>query len=245
VVYGYPAQSKLSITRGGIPAFQTVDEDEFRKINLELTWCAPVKAAPDPKAAVKKPGKGQETGSRNGWSAACVPHSTLGNHTIINNVQPAFAVSSLSYNAETSSNEGTPPIVRDDTASFAAPLRVEYVYAGRQADGLTVREDIYLGDELTSSRPEYIYASNGKAVIDLAGTAVELDLSKADTVIAKPAGQPLAGQNPKIERNQLAALMSMIARMRAQRPTPAKPELAKPELAKPELAKPDPAGPPK
>src|SRR3546814_7758072 len=75
ILYGFPAQSRLTRTVNGIPDFETIDENTYRTVKLELTWCAPVHGPqPDkPKA---------DAIARGGWSAACVPYSNLGNHTI-------------------------------------------------------------------------------------------------------------------------------------------------------------------
>src|SRR3546814_5002704 len=82
ILYGFPAQSRLTRTVNGIPDFETIDENTYRTVKLELTWCAPVHGPqPDkPKA---------EAIARGGWSAACVPYSNLGNHTLITDRAPA------------------------------------------------------------------------------------------------------------------------------------------------------------
>src|SRR3546814_483435 len=71
ILYGFPAQRRLTRTVNGIPDFETIDENTDRTVKLELTLCAPVHGPqPDkPKA---------DAIARGGWSAACVPYSNLG-----------------------------------------------------------------------------------------------------------------------------------------------------------------------
>src|SRR3546814_8392501 len=71
ILYGFPAQSRLTRTVNGIPDFETIDENTYRTVKLELTWCAPVHGPPpaQPKA---------DELARDGWYAACVPYSNLG-----------------------------------------------------------------------------------------------------------------------------------------------------------------------
>src|SRR3546814_1472040 len=94
----FPARSRHTRTVDGIPDFETVDENTYRKVKLELAGGAPVHGPqPDkPKA---------DASARGGWSAACVPYSNLGNHTIITDRAPAFSTTGVSYDATTSRSE--------------------------------------------------------------------------------------------------------------------------------------------
>jgi hypothetical protein len=205
-VYGFPARSRITQTIRGIPSTPTVGDDEYRDIKLELTWCAPVHDADPGKEKPNAVGKG-------GWSAACIPHSALGNHTIITNLQPAFTVSGVSYSTDTSSNDGPPPIARDDARAFDQPLRIDYVYEGQEGEFVSLSEQIYFGGELTSSRPEKIYAPAGKAHVKIAGAEVELIAAGNNALSVKPAGPPLVGSNPVLTWDQRALLLEQLKKM--------------------------------
>lgn len=207
VVYGFPSQSRLSRSVNGVPDIQSVGDDHYRKVDLELTWCAPVKeAAPEP----EKPGA---TG-KGGWSAACIPYSTLGNHTIIGDMQPAFGVESVSYRAATSSNDGPPPIERDAAAAFDQPLRLDYVFRGREGDFTILGKRIYSGDELTSEESVRLFAPDGKIVVEIAKAPVELSLDAGGRLSAHAAQPPVAGANPVLRWDQRAYILWQIQQMR-------------------------------
>lgn len=206
VLYGFAAQSRISRTVRGIPDMQAVGDAEYRKINLELTWCAPVRGTPPVKEGPNAVGK-------NGWSAACVPHSMMGNHTIIADMQPAFAITGVSYSVETASNEGRPPIERADDTAFDKPLRIEYLYEGRDAEFVSLREQIYYGDELTSSRPNKLYAPSGAVMVDVAGMQAELTTADNGSVNVKPSGAPVIGSSPILKWDQDAYFRQQLMKM--------------------------------
>jgi hypothetical protein len=206
IVYGFPAKSQLTMSRGGIPVGQSVGDDEYRDIKLELTWCAPVQVDEQGKEKLNAIGKG-------GWSAACIPHSVLGNHTIITDLQPAFGVSGVSYRADTSSNGGPPPIERVEDSSFAQPLHLDYVYDGREGEFIALKEQIYFGDQLTSSSPERLYAPSGKLVVEIAGAAVSLTADDAGGLSVKPAGATVIGADPRLTWDQRAMMAEQLKKM--------------------------------
>lgn len=200
VVYGFPARSRVSVTQGGIPLGSTVDDSHFRKINLTITWCAPVQQPVDP---TKKP----DPIARNGWTAACLPESTLSTYTILTGLRPAFTVSSLQWALDTSSNDGAPPIARDDAADFGRPLRVDYVYAGRSGDMILFDENIYAGDELTSVRRESVFVGNSSAAATIAGAAIELRPTDGDGLSVRVSSQPSAGVLPLLDWDRRAFMI--------------------------------------
>jgi len=206
VVYGFAAQSRISRTIGGIPDMQSVGDDDYRKINLELTWCAPVHGAVPTKEAPNVVGK-------NGWSAACIPHSTLGNHTIIADMQPAFAVTGVSYSMTTSSNDGAPPIQRTDDAAFEQPLRVDYIYEGRGAEFISLREQIYFGSELTGSRPNKLYAPSGVVAVGVAGMQAELTATENGSLNVRSTGNLVVGSSPILKWDQNAYMRQQLQKM--------------------------------
>src|SRR3546814_9145191 len=82
-----------------------------------------------------------------------------------------------------SSDLGPPPIRRDDSVTFERPLRLEYVYEGREGDLVALAEQIYFGEELTSSKPLKLYAPSGNVSAVIAGAPVELvvDIDRKST----------------------------------------------------------------
>lgn len=206
VVYGFPAQSRITFSRGGIPDMQAVDDDEYRKINLELTWCAPVQGT-EPAT--------QKTGAigRGGWSAACIPYSTIGNHTIITDLQPAFSVTGVSYDVATSSNDGPPPILRDDNAAFEQSLRLEYVFRERREQAFTLEERVYFGTQLASSKPLSLFAPAGRVVAEIAGAQVELGSGENGELTARSTSAPVTGANPILRWDQRAYFLDQLRKM--------------------------------
>jgi hypothetical protein len=206
VVYGFPAQFRITRTVRGIPDLQTVGDEEYRNIKLELTWCAPVHDVDPGKEKPNAIGKG-------GWSAACIPHSTLGTHTIITDLQPAFGVANISYNVDTSSNDGPPPIERADESGFEQSLRIDYIYEGQEGEFVSLREQIYFGQELTSSMPKKLYAPSGKVIVAVAGTGAELTTTGTGDLTVKPAGSALIGSNPLLTWDQRAYMAEQLKKM--------------------------------
>ncbi len=206
VVYGFPAQSRITSTRNGTPDMTPVGDDEYRKINLDLTWCAPVRDAVENEDKANRIGKG-------GWSASCIPKGAFDNHTIISNMTPAFAISSVSYSLDTSSNAGPPPIKRSDESTFAQPLRIDYMYEGREGEFISLSELVYFGDELTSRSPKKIYAPSGVVVVEVAGMQIEATTVETGDLNLVPQGLPKIGSNPYLKWDQRAMMLRKIERL--------------------------------
>lgn len=206
VVYGFAARSRITATRGGFPLSQAVGDEEFRTINLQLTWCAPVQGKLPVKEAPNAMG-------RNGWSGACIPQSTVGTHTIITDLQPAFAVSGVSYGVETSSNDGPAPVQRDDDVEFEKPLRIDTIYEGRSGEFIALREQIYFGDELSSSRPNKLYAPAGTVLVEIAGIKAELTAKEDGSLDIKPTGDVVIGSNPVLQWDQNAYMLQQLQKL--------------------------------
>ncbi|MCY1672911.1 hypothetical protein OVA07_18065 [Novosphingobium sp. SL115] len=206
VVYGFPAKSSLTFTRNGIPSLPNLGDEDFRQIDLELTWCTAVHRETGPK---DKP----DPVGRNGWSAACLPYSKLGNHTVLTDLQPAFGISGVSYNASTSSNDGAPPVERDDERGFDKPLRLEYVFEAREGEFIALREEIRFGDEVTSSKPQKIYAPQGTAAITIAGATMALAVDETGNLSVTPAGATVPGTDPKLQWDERAWMRKQMEKM--------------------------------
>lgn len=206
VVYGFPAQSRITSTRNGIPDMTPVGDNEYRQINLELTWCAPVHNAVATQDQPKGVGRG-------GWSASCIPKGAFDNHTIIDDMAPAFTISGLSYSLDTSSNGGPPPIRRADETAFAQPLRIDYVYEGRESDFISLGEKVYFGNELTSSSPQKVYAPSGSAVVRVAGMQIEATALETGDLMLKSQGLPKIGSDPHLKWDQRAMMLKQIEKL--------------------------------
>ena len=206
ILYGFPAKAQLTRTINGMPDIQTVGDDEYRKINLQLTWCAPIHSV-DP--VKQKP----DAVGKNGWSAACIPHSILGNYTILTERQPAFNITGVSYDANTSSNEGSPPVERQDESDFGQPLRIEYIFAGRVGEFISLNEQIYFGGELTSSSVQKLYAPAGKVAAKLAGVSAELTADEKGALLVSVAGAPQIGSSPLLKWDQQAYLLQQLQKL--------------------------------
>src|SRR3546814_7166289 len=122
--------------------------------------------------------------------------------TIITDRAPAFSTTGVSYDATTSSNDGPPPIRRDDSVTFERPLRLEYVYEGREGDLVALAEQIYFGEELTSSKPLKLYAPSGNVSAVIAGAPVELVVDIHGALSAHATKPPLVGLNPDRKRTR-------------------------------------------
>lgn len=209
VVYGFPARSQLTRTINGMPQGHAVDEDEMRNYALQLTWCAPVQEAAPAKPVKTKPG----TIGREGWSAACIPHSQMGTYTIINQLQPAFGVSAVRYDATTSSNDGPPPIERQDDLAFAQPLRSDFVYEGREGEMIAFSQRIYFGDTLTSVEPVKVYAAGAMVAAKLGGARVELTPQLDGTVKAVVTAPLAPGGEVSLDWDKAAMMRAQAAKM--------------------------------
>lgn len=207
VLYGYPARSKLTRTVNNISQIDMIDDSDVRRINLSLTWCAPVRGQR------VEPAKEARTVARGSWTAACIPDSPAGTHTIIRDATPAFAVSSLSYDAGTSSNPGPAPVVSDNAARFDQPLSLRTRLDSVTDSQITLRQEVLLGTEVTSSEPIALFLTDGKAVVTIAGARVELQRMADGSVTATHAAQPKPGFSATTEYDRTAALLNALRRM--------------------------------
>lgn len=216
MVYGFPAKSTISSTRNGIPEMSSEGDEDYRRINLELTWCAPLRREPGPK---DKP----DPVGRNGWSGTCLPHSALGSHTILNDRQPAFGISGLSYGMATASNQGPPPIERNDDLGFDKALRLDYIFEGREGEFLSLTKQVFYGDELTSAQPEKIFAPEGAGAAIIAGTPVVIVATDAGELSVTSAGAGVVGSDPELQWDRQALFRRQIEKMglhMAEEPAP-------------------------
>lgn len=217
-LYGYPARPSITRTVNNIPQMDRIDDSDVRRIDLSITWCAPVRGEPNP-------AKEARSIARNGWTAACIPQSPGGTHTIIRDATPAFAVTSLRYDVGTSSNDGPAPIQADNAVRFDQPLSLRTRLDSVADNRITLRQEILLGNEVTSSDPIPLYLTDGKAGVTIAGADVELQRMADGSVTATPAGQPKPGFSARTQFDVFAALIQALRRIGAKpgpdkKPTP-------------------------
>ena len=211
VVYGFPARQSVSYSmRVGYgpatPVQQAKGESEYRDATMALTWCAPVQDTTPAKGEPKDMGRG-------GWTASCMPYSQFGNHTIINKVLPAFNVTGVAYDVNTSSNEGPPPIERNDAVEFAAPLRLFYTFEGVEGDFILLSQKIYFGEELTSQSMMRIYVQGGRGVVNIAGAGVQLAPTGPREISVSSSGKPVTGSDAVMGWDQTALLRQQLQKM--------------------------------
>lgn len=206
VVYGFPARMQLSLYRGSVPMSMQTNDSEYRDAGMDLIWCAPVQGPPPTK-------EDQRSMGRNGWSAACIPHGTLGNHTVLTDLQPAFNVGGVAYDANTSSNDGRPPIVRDDKAEFGAPLRMIYVYDGLDGRDIRLLRQIYFGDSLTSQSVVKITPAGRLASAEISGGKADFSITDDAELVVKQASAPVPGVEAGLTWDQSLRLREQLKKM--------------------------------
>lgn len=206
VVYGFPARMQLSLYRGSVPMSMQTNDSEYRDAGMDLIWCAPVQGPPPTK-------EDQRSMGRNGWSAACIPHGTLGNHTVLTDLQPAFNVGGVAYDANTSSNDGRPPIVRDDKAEFGAPLRMIYVYDGLDGKDIRLLRQIYFGDSLTSQSVVKITPAGRLASAEISGGKADFSITDDAELVVKQASAPVPGVEAGLKWDQSLRLREQLKKM--------------------------------
>lgn len=206
VLYGFPGHMRLTMTLNGMPHNGPTADSEFRDAGLELTWCTPVQGKAPAKEDLRSAG-------RNGWSAACIPYSTMGTHTVLTDLAPAFEITGIAYDAETASNDGRPPVERDDKAAFAEPLRVYYIYDGLDRRDISLIRRIYYGDSLTSETVMKVTPKGRHATVRIAGAEVEFSITDDAQLVVKQVSPPVAGVPPELAWDRTALLRAQLQKM--------------------------------
>jgi hypothetical protein len=191
VVYGVPMSSRLTVTRNGIP-MGPWETPKPTAENFNLVWCLPV----------------EDEGR---WSATCLPIGGAG-YTILKGQQPAFHVSSLSYAADTSTNDGLPP-VKEQAGNFGKPLVLRLRLKSVTPTQIAVAQETVFGDAVVSTRDWIVPRLPGKGsglvigggVIGLSPAPAGSD--KIDVAAVKPieAGEDASRVDSGLLRENLAA----------------------------------------
>lgn len=152
-VYGVPMSSRLTVTRGGIPVGPW-ERPKPTADDFDLVWCLPV----------------EDEGR---WTATCLPIGGAG-YTILKGQQPAFLVSALSYAAETSTNDGLPP-VKQQAGSFGQPLSLRLRLKSISPVEIAVTQETLFGSAVVSTRDWIIPRLDGKeSALVIGGGAISL-----------------------------------------------------------------------
>src|SRR3546814_9710217 len=101
----------------------------------------------------------------------------------------------------------------DVCSSDLRPLRLEYVYEGREGDLVALAEQIYFGEELTSSKPLKLYAPSGNVSAVIAGAPVELVVDFHGALSAHATKPPIVGLNPILQWNKRVFMLQQLRKM--------------------------------
>lgn len=178
VLYGLPMQSSSHMTVNGVPQGLPAFATRPTAANTDLTWCVPV----------------QDEGK---WSATCLPTQGGRRYTILKGQRPAFEVSSLTYDAGTSTNDGATPVA-EAPGDFGRPLAYRFRIKAVAPASITLTQETLFGDEVVNSRDLPVARLPGRASALLVGSgAVTLAEAPDGKVLvaeraASRAGEPFA-----------------------------------------------------
>jgi hypothetical protein len=179
LLYGIPMTSQRRVTINGIPQGgfgQNGDDD--RSINTSLVWCLPVR---DEEEKIER--KSGAKSIQVNWTATCLPYFE-GEHTILKGQRPAFALSSLSFNAETKTNGGPAPVRQVEKGSFGAPLEFRYFLVAGEETMLRLRRETWFGDEKVEQTEDVVSFKDGVAKIETGGAKIEIRKATVESASA-------------------------------------------------------------
>lgn len=163
LVYGVPMSSSTVMTVNGIPRGPTT-RGPTTADNVRLVWCVPVQEAEPVARPGARPAKPTTPGAR--WSATCLPTQGGERHTILKGQSPAFEVSSLRYDAGTSTNEGPAPVQENAAVvgpnAFGGPLTYRFRIAELTDSMIRVDQDTMVGDTAVFTRVHTIPRTGGE-----------------------------------------------------------------------------------
>src|SRR3546814_5699752 len=94
---------------------------------------------------------------------------------------------------------------------------------GREGDLVALAEQIYFGEELTSSKPLKLYAPSGNVSAVIAGAPVELVVDIHGALSAHATKPPIVGLNPILQWNKRVFMLQQLRKM-GLRPAHGEPE---------------------
>ena len=170
-VYGVPAK-RTTITIGPYGQQYNSAPAIEREIAMDLVWCLPSREENPVLDSNRQP-----TGEvKVEWTATCLPDNRRGQHTILQDQSPALAVSNMRMDVGISTNDGPPPVAERPSADFGAPLSFRYALGEVGKSLYTIKEEVLLGDEVTSTtRMVILKDKDGKALVEVAGGSFMLE----------------------------------------------------------------------
>lgn len=159
-VFGVPAEKRTVLVGGygGYGSDVILGPPVKRTVNTAIVWCLPNREEEqilDEKTRMPT-GKIKVI-----WNATCLPETSAGNHTILQDQQPALAVRDMRMDANISTNDGPAPVKQTDSAEFGGTLQFRYSVTSVSNRFVTLKEEVMLGDEVTSSK-EVLILNLGK-----------------------------------------------------------------------------------
>lgn len=178
-VYGVPAEKRTVLV--GYYGDQIMGPPVKRKVNTGIVWCLPSR---EEEAVKERNSRRQfvETGEiKVIWSATCLPETSAGNHTVLEGQDPALAVRNMRMNASISTNDGPPPVRETDVSDFGGALTFRYSVASVSDRFVTLKEEVMLGDEVTSDKEVLVLNQGDRGVpFDAAGGAFLMKIDSTD-----------------------------------------------------------------
>ncbi|WP_209347942.1 hypothetical protein [Pontixanthobacter sp. CEM42] len=191
-VYGVPAE-KRSVVYGGYGGTTILGPPVKRTMNTALVWCLPTRE--------EKPIYDRRSRKPTGkvdieWTATCLPETSAGNHTVLKDQSPALAVNNMRMEASISTNDGPPPVTQTQNADFGAPLSFRYKVDSVSKNLITLKEEVLLGEEVTSTSDVLLaIVGEDSAPVTAAGGQLLLKIVEDKD-----------GDNPKFELQELRPL---------------------------------------
>ena len=147
-VFGVPAE-KRTVLVGGYGGDIYLGPPVKREVNTAIVWCLPNRE----EEIVRDRKTNMPTGEiKIIWNATCLPETSAGNHTILQDQQPALAVRDMRMDANISTNDGPAPVKQTDSADFGGTLKFRYSVKSVSGRFVTLKEEVLLGEEITSTK---------------------------------------------------------------------------------------------
>lgn len=166
VLYGVPMAQRTVMTINGVPQSPMFGGGAAASVdNTRLVWCVPV----------------EDEGK---WTATCLPDQG-GRYTLLKGQRPAFEVTSFSYDAGTSTNDGPAPVA-ERPGDFGKPLTWRFTIKALTPSEILLTQDTLFGDAVVHSRDARIERAAGgrsglivgRGVVALSGDGDTLTVAK-------------------------------------------------------------------
>ncbi len=184
MLYGMPMSMERVMTMNGVPMPSLPRTGLPSAEDVRLVWCVPV----------------EDEGK---WTATCLPDQGA-NYTLLKGQRPAFEVTSLRYSAETSSNDGPPPVERQ-TGDFGAPLGYRFKLKSLGEAEIVVTRETMFGEAVVHSRDHVVPRVKGgrSGLVFGSGGLVLTDGSAPDTIKVRKLGEFKPGVDARVSSGLL------------------------------------------